>query len=164
MRQFCLQSIFISISGENIRKNYSKRQLITVQSRVIALCHVFHSCTSKKLRSHAAVHSLLMACFPLHILEMFVSCRTNHFMGISKSNWQMLWSHLFKNHFPDEPLPVTALSASWYLTVNDDRKISWTALAVHSIHQAFQNRPWRELTGKKISFSVEWWWRLGATC
>lgn len=48
--------------------------------------------------------------------------------------------------------------------VNDGRKVSWTAVIVHSIHQAVQNRPWRELTGKKISFSFEWWWRLEATC
>lgn len=34
---------------KNIRKKNSKKQLITVQSRVIALCRVFRSCASAKI-------------------------------------------------------------------------------------------------------------------
>ena len=163
MRLFCLQSIFISSWGKNIRKKYSKKQLIAVQSRVIALCHVFHSCTSKKLRSHTAVHSLLLACFPLHISEMFDSCRSKHFIRIFNLidecfGFITFWANCLKKE-------AVLSSVLWaFLVRNDDRKRSWNAVMVHSIHQVVKNRPWRELTGKKISFSVEWWWRLGATC
>lgn len=118
---------------------------------------ISHSCS--------AVPSLL-ACFPPHFSEMFDSCRSKHFIRIFNPADEYLgFIAFFSIILPGKTQELSVgLRAFWYLMFNDDRKISWTAVMVHSIHQAVQNRPWRELTGKKISFSVEWWWRLGATC
>lgn len=100
----------------------------------------------------------LLAHFPPHISEMFDSCRSKHFIRsfnrIDERFRFLTFSETFR---------ILRLWVLRRVSVDDDRKISWTAVTVNPIHQAVQNRPWRELTGKKISFSVEWWWRLGAT-
>lgn len=78
----------------------------------------FHSRTRKKtLRSHPAVHSFLLACFPLHISLVlfwvfFLHVGAKHFTG----NFNLIakWFWIF--------FPPCCCRVFRHLTVNDDRK------------------------------------------